>query len=216
MGLFQEMMQDLFKSAAQRKSEQDKARNRAILKAKIALRKEQRNLKKSEMKIEGFRSQAVEWEKKGRTLQAKQTVRQMVQLDKEIAARGLALGNMAYAIEQVELKRNYAEFTEGMQVVANIEEIAQNCFDPVEVQERLKQIADENRDVIEPWTEVLDTGDGAFNTGELMNSEEKAAYERIKMDAVGSIESESAKFNTDITNIDAELDQKMQEITAKE
>lgn len=197
---------DLFKSPARRAAEQDKVRRQAVTKAKTALRRERRAIAKRQAKGDELRRDAVKHEKSGRDSLAKQAVRQFVQIDKEAMARSMALNNMEHTLEQVQVKTNYDEFVRGMKVVADIEELAQQTADPDEVRERLADLAQRNQDLVEPWTESVDTGYAA--AGVSLSEDEEAAYRQVVSDAVGEL-SQTGKDGGELAEMDAELERKM-------
>lgn len=201
---------DLFKSPARRKAEQDLKRRQALTKAKTALRRERRAISKRQTKAEQLRKGAVGHEKQGNSALAKQLVRQFVQLDKEGVARALALSNMEYALEQVQVKDNYDEFVRGMKVVADIEELVRRSVDPDATRERLTDLAQRNQDLVEPWLDsmTVETAEGA--DGLALSEEEQEAYRQVMSDAAGEIEgSGRGEDNAEFARMDRELEQKM-------
>lgn len=208
---------ELFKSPARRKAQQDKKRRQALTKAKTALRRERRAIAKRQAKAEELRKQAVDQEKQGKSLLAKQMVRQFVQIDKESAARAMALCNMEYTLEQVQVKDNYDEFVRGMKVVADIEELVQQSVDPDDVRERLSELAQRNQDLVEPWTESLGIESATVAGDVQLSGEEEEAYRQVMSDAVGEIESSArAGKDTEFARMDRELEQKMDATLGKE
>lgn len=207
---------DLFKSPARRKAEQDQKRRQALTRGKTALRRERRAIAKRQRTAEELRRKAVEQEKQGKSVLAKQSVRQFVQIDKEATARSIALSNMEYTLEQVQVKDNYDEFVRGMKIVADIEELAQQSIDPDEVRERLTDLAQRNQDLVEPWTEasgVEIAGVGAQND---LSPEEREAYNQVIGDAAGEIEAVGRAGDPELSAIDGELERKMDEALGKE
>ncbi|MFP4502232.1 MAG: hypothetical protein ACLFTT_14620 [Candidatus Hydrogenedentota bacterium] len=204
---------DLFKSRARRAADQARARNRAIAKARTALRRERRAITKRQSRSEELRTAAVEHERAGRPGLAKQKVRRFVQMDKEVLARNLALDNMEHVLEQAQTTDNYEGFVRAMEVVANIEELAQQGVDPDTVRERLAGLAERNQDLMEPWME----SDGPVATAALpasvqLNVEEEDAYAQIMGDAAGSIAAENPQAEGSVfAKMDADLEQKMSE-----
>jgi len=208
---------DLFKSPARRKVEQDRRRREALTKAKTALRRERRAINKRQGKAEELRRKAVAYEKQGKTALAKQAVRQLVQIDKESMARSMALANMDYTLEQVQIKDNYDEFVRGMKVVADIEELAQQSVDPDEVRERLTDLAQRNQDLVEPWTETMGIEVAGTGAEASLTAEEQEAYEQVIADAAGEIESAApGRAGSAFADIDQELERKMDEALGKE
>lgn len=208
---------DLFKSPARRKTEQDRRRREALTKAKTALRRERRAIAKRQAKAEELRRKAVEHESQGKAPLAKQAVRQFVQIDKETTARSLALGNMEYTLEQVQMKDNYDEFVRGMKIVASIEELAQQSVDPDEVREQLADLAQRNQDLVEPWTE--DMGIEVVGAGgeSALSAEEREAYDQVIADAAGQIEATGpSAAGPEVAQMDEELERKMDEALGKE
>ncbi|MCX7013245.1 MAG: hypothetical protein NTW86_11920, partial [Candidatus Sumerlaeota bacterium] len=179
---------DLLKSPARRKAEQDRRRREALTKAKTALRRERREINKRQVKAEELRHKAVQFEKQGKPALAKQSVRQFLQIDRESVARSMALANMEYTLEQVQVKDNYDEFVRGMKIVADIEELAQAGVDPDEVRERLTDLAQRNQDLIEPWTETMGVETAGAGGDVRLSPEEEEAYRQVMTDAAGEIE----------------------------
>jgi hypothetical protein len=209
--------EDLFKSPACRKAEQDRKRREALTRAKTALRRERRAIAKRQMQAEEQRRKAVECEKQGKSVLAKQMVRQFVQTDKECIARSLALGNMEYTLEQVQVKDNYDEFVRGMRVVADIEELVQQGVDPDEVRERLADLAQRNQDLVEPWTEMTGVDVAGVRSGVQLSPDEEEAYGQVIADAAGEIESASpGRAGSEFAKMDKELERKMDEALGKE
>jgi hypothetical protein len=209
--------EDLIKSPARRKAEQDKKRREALTKAKTAVRRERRAIAKRQGQAEDMRRKAVEQEKQGKSVLAKQMVRQFVQIDRETLARSLALGNMEYTLEQVQVKDNYDEFVRGMRVVADIEELATQSVDPDEVRERLTDLAQRNQDLIEPWTEMMGADAAVARSALELSPEEKEAYSQVINDAAGEISTSSpGRAGSEFTKMDQELEQKMNEALGKE
>jgi len=200
----------LFKSPARRKAEQDMKRRQALAKAKTALRKERRAIAKRQVKAGQLRRGAVDHEKQGNSALAKQLVKQFVQLDKEGVARALALSNMEYALEQVQVKDNYDEFVRGMKVVADIEDLVRQSVDPEVTRERLTDLAQRNQDLVEPWLDSLtiETPEGTHSAP--LTEEEQEAYRQVMGDAVGEIEAAvHSPDNAEFAQMDRELEQKM-------
>lgn len=206
---------DLFKSGARRKAEQDAKRREALTKARTALRRERRAIAKRQNQGEDLRRKAVVHERQGKAPLAKQSVRQLVQIDKECIARSLALGNMEYTLEQVKMKDNYDEFVRGMRVVADIEDLIQQSVDPDQVRERLADLAARNQDLIEPWTETSSM-EGAAIAEASLSPEEEEAYRQVMTDAVGDIESAGRMPAPETASMDADLESKMTAVLGKE
>jgi len=208
---------ELFKSPARRKAQQDKKRRQALTKAKTALRRERRAIAKRQGKAEELRKQAVEHEKQGKSPLAKQMVRQFVQIDKESTARSMALCNMEYTLEQVQVKDNYDEFVRGMKVVADIEELVQQSVDPDDVRERLADLAQRNQDLVEPWVESIGVETASGVSDVQLSAEEDEAYRQVLSDAVGDIESSArGEKDAEFARMDRELEQKMAAALGKE
>lgn len=208
---------DLFKSPARRKAEQDRRRREALTKAKTALRRERRAINKRQGKAEELRRKAVEYEKQGKAVLAKQAVRQLVQIDKESMARSMALANMDYTLEQVQIKDNYDEFVRGMKIVADIEDLAQHGVDPDVVRERLTDLAQRNQDLVEPWTETMGVEVAGTGADASLTAEEQEAYEQVIADAAGEIGSAApGRAGSEFADIDQELERKMDEALGKE
>ena len=208
---------DLFKSKARRKAEQDKARRQALTKAKTALRRERRAIAKRQTRAEELRTKAVEYERHGKPVLAKQTVRQYVCIDKESMARSMALSNMEYTLEQVQVKDNYDEFVRGMRIVADIEELVQQGVDPDEVRERLTDLAQRNQDLVEPWTEMMGIEMAGVGAGASLSPEEEEAYQQVVADAAGDIESANpVRGGSELAKMDQELERKMDEAIGKD
>lgn len=207
---------DLFKSPARRKSEQDKKRREALTKAKTALRREKRAISKRQSKGEELRRQAVAFEKEGKSNLAKQSVRQLVQIDREVTARTMALSNMEFTLEQVQVNDNYDEFVRGMKVVADIEELAHESVDPDEVRERLTNLAQRNQDIIEPWVESSEVETAHVGREGVLSPEEQEAYDQIVNTAAAGIESAGPSNVDAVDKMDSELEKKMDELLGKE
>ncbi len=205
---------DLFKSPARRKAEQDKKRRQALTKAKTALRRERRSIAKRQNKGEELRRKAVEYERQGKQALAKQTVKHLVQVDKEAMARTMALNNMEQTLEQVQMKDNYEDFVRGMKIVADIEELAQQSSDPDEVRERLTDLAQRNQDLVEPWTETVGIETAATPAAANLTDEEREIYDQVVTDATGQLE--SAGDGSEFAEMDQELERKMNEALGKE
>jgi hypothetical protein len=200
----------LFKTKARRKAEQDKRRLAAVTRAKTALRRERRAIGKRQGKADELRREAVSHEREGREQLARQAVRQFVQIDKECTARALALNNMEYTLEQVQVKTNYDDFVRGMQVVADIEELAQQTVDPDEVRERLTDLSQRNQDLVEPWMDVTGADFDPAHAKVQLSGEEEEAYRRVVSDAVGELaHAGSGEANDTFAQMDAELERKM-------
>jgi len=205
---------DLLKSPARRKAEQERKRREALTKAKTALRRERREINKRQNKAEELRQKAVLFEKQGKPALAKQSVRQFLQIDRETVARSMAVANMEYTLEQVQVKDNYDEFVRGMKVVADIEELAQASVDPDEVRERLTDLAQRNQDLIEPWTESMGIEPAGTGSEMVMSAEEQEAYRQVMADAAGEIETTGA--GSELTAMDKDLERRMDEALGKE
>ena len=209
--------EDLLKSPARRKAEQERRRREALTKAKTALRRERRAIGKRQSQAEELRRRAVDQEKQGKSVLAKQGVRQFVQIDREIIARSMALSNMEYTLEQVQVKDNYDEFVRGMRVVADIEELATQSVDPDEVRERLTDLAQRNQDLIEPWTEVSAAETAGVRSAVALTPEEQEAYAQVITDAAGEIETAApGRAGSDFAGMDRDLERKMDEALGKE
>lgn len=201
-----------FKSKARRTAEREGRRTNALSKSRSAVRRERRAVNKRQANAEELRNKAVEYEQQGRPQLAKQTVKQFIHIDREVLARTLAVNNMEYALEQVQIKDNYEAFTRGMELVADFETLAQQAVDPDVVRERVADMIARSQDAIEPWVEE-DSGEPlsiAANTQ--MTQEENEAYEQIVSEAAGALESEGEEF----VQVDAELERKMNVAIAKE
>lgn len=202
----------LFKTRGQRQALREAGRHQALGRAKTAVRRERRFLSKRQGKAEELRRKAVEHEGKGRPDLAKQMVRQFIQIDREVTARTMAVNNMEYTLEQVQIKDNYDEFARGMEMVASLEELAHESVDPDVVRTRLTELAQRNQDIVEPWTEGICV-DAAQVSGEAaLSPEEEEAYSQVITDAAGEISSSGSEF----AKIDEELEQKMDAALAKE
>ncbi|MBN2310096.1 MAG: hypothetical protein JXR94_14070 [Candidatus Hydrogenedentes bacterium] len=207
---------DLFKSPVRRKAEQDQKRREALTRGKTALRRERRAIAKRQRQAEDLRRKAVEQEKQGKSVLAKQAVRQFIQIDKETTARSIALSNMEYTLEQVQVKDNYDEFVRGMKVVADIEELAQQSVDPDETRERLADLAQRNQDLIEPWTESMGVDVADVGAQGELSPEEREAYNQVIADAAGEIEGVGRAAGSETASLDQELERKMDEALGKE
>lgn len=209
--------EDLLKSPAKRKAEQDARRREALVKAKTALRRERRAIAKRQVQAEDLRNKAVEQERQGKSVLAKQAVRQIVQIDREVIARSMALGNMEYTLEQVQVKDNYDEFVRGMKVVADIEELATQGVDPDEVRERLTDLAQRNMDLIEPWIEMGGAEAAGARSGVELTPEEQEAYDQVITVAAGQIKSsEPGRVGSEFEGMDKHLASKMDEALKQE
>lgn len=202
----------LFKTRAQREADRQLKRQKALSRAKTAIRRENRGLRRRGTKSEDLRCKAVEYEKSGQSRLAKQSVRQFVQMDREITARTMAVSNMEYTLDQVQAKDNYDEFVRGMQIVTSLEQLARESADPELVREQLAELAQRNQDLIEPWTEEMqvDIAQGAQQSG--LSPEEEAAYSQVVTQAAGEI----VEHDSELSAIDDELERKMDVALAQE
>jgi len=201
----------LLQSPTRRRREQERRRRQALAKAKTALRREWRGIRKRQAKTDALRHEAVRYEREGKGHLARQKVRRYVQMDKEILARTLALDNMEYVLDQAQAKDNYDDFARSMQVVANIEELAQQIVDPDAVRERLADLAQRNQDLIEPWTESLGVAGVNVRASSPLNTEEAEAYEQVVADAASAIEAKGPESAGSVfCKMDTELERKMQ------
>lgn len=201
-----------FKTKARRTAERVGRRVNALSEARSAVRRERRAVNKRQSKAEELRNKAVAYEQQGRPQLAKQTVKQFIQIDREALARTLAVNNMEYALEQVQIKDNYEAFSRGMELVANLEELAQQAVDPDVVRERIADMTARNQDAIEPWVEEVAGEPLNVSASTQMTKEEDEAYEQIVSEAAGALESEGEEF----AQVDAELERKMDAAIAKE
>lgn len=207
----------LLKSPARRKADRDRKRLRALAKAKTALRRERRAILKQQTQADQLRQEAVQHEREGKSVLARQKVRRIVQADKETLARSLALDNMEYALDQARTKDNYDDFVRSMEVVANIEELAQPGADPDEVRERLADLAQRNQDLIEPWMESMSVDAPAVHTPIALTPEEEEVYKQVINDAAVAIQEESPEnAESGFAQMDAELERKMDQALGKE
>ncbi len=205
----------LLKSRRRREAERARRRRQALTKARTAVRRERRSVAKRQAKAEEMRRKAVVYERQGKPGLAKQMVRQLVQIDKEAVARTLAVNNMEYTLEQVQVKDNYDEFVRGMEVVARIEELARESVDPDEVRERLTELAQRNQDLVEPWTETSLVDVAAPASSAALDEEEQDAYAQVVNEAAGAIEGDAADGQeAGLARMDADLERKMDEALA--
>ena len=186
-----------------------------MTRGKVAVRRERRSIVKRRHQADELRRTAVAREKEGDPLLAKQAVRHLVQLNKEMTARSIAVGNMEYALEQVQMKDNYDEFVRGMRVVADIEELVARSVDPEETRERLADLAQRNQELIEPWTEGMGV-EAAHVAEQPLTSDEQEAYDQVVADAAGAIVAGGREMDGDMARIDADLEQKMDLALGKE
>ncbi len=130
-------------------------------------------------------------------------------MDKQITSRSLVVGNMDFALSQVSMKSNLEEFQRGMTVVFDIEETGKISIDPDVTIERLREIAEKNRDFLAPWEEIWENDTNEQSSTPQMNQQEMDVYAAIKSDAAVEI-TDDTESNQDslLADIGKRLDQK--------